>query len=74
MSDKTAIYLTDEDVKLFVKFRQFQDDFQKMIKGGCFQFSNGCAIIHRDSNGILKNIEIKTFTFTRKAAIDKHLR
>ena len=63
---QTAVYLDNKDIELFKKFRQYQNDFEFLLEGKFFDFKNGSAIINRDSDGVLKNIEIKTITFIRK--------
>ena len=67
----TKIELTEQDAKLFLLFRKHQDEFKILTEAGFFGFKNGCAIIHRDPKGILKNIEVKTFTFTRRREFTK---
>ncbi len=62
----TKIELTKEDAKLFIKFRQYQDEFQILVDAGFFQFKKGSAIIDRNKDGVLTGIDIKARTFTRK--------
>lgn len=37
-------------------------DLDKLIKAGVFNFKNGVAEIHRDSDGKLRSVSIKQFT------------
>lgn len=59
MEDKRIqIELSEEDLKLFVKFRKRQSDFEILEANGVFDFKNGVAFLHRDSNGKLRGVEI----------------
>ena len=53
------IELTDEECEQFKLFRQYQDDFNALLKSSFFTFKNGQAIVHRDGEGKLRIIEIK---------------
>jgi len=64
--NKVKVELTNSEAELFKKFRQHQNDFEVLLNAGFFNFKNGCATSYRDPAGILKNIEIKILTFTRK--------
>ncbi|XOB41783.1 MAG: hypothetical protein ACKKMS_00065 [Candidatus Nealsonbacteria bacterium] len=67
--EKIKIELTESEVEYFKKFRKYQDDFDILLKAGIFDFTNGCAIIHRDSTGTLKNVEIKIMSFVKSKKV-----
>jgi len=60
------IELSQQDAEIFKTFCKFRDDFENMLNAGVFEFKNGSATLYRDSNGILKDIEIKVKTYQRK--------
>lgn len=60
------IELTNQEAEFFKQFRQYQDDFSILIKAGFFSFKDGQAIVSRDHQGVLKNVEIKQSTFIRR--------
>lgn len=61
------IEISQKDANLFKRFREFQDDFTEMLGAGVFNFKNGMAIITRDNDGTLRDIEIKEKRFIRKS-------
>ena len=42
---------------------KIKDDIKILVEAGFFEFKNGTAICHRDSNGKLRIIEIKEIKF-----------
>ena len=66
----TNIELTDEEARLFIKFRKYQTDFNILIEAGFFDFENGCAIVNRGVNRVITNIKIEKSVYKRKS-IDK---
>lgn len=63
--DKTPIYLTGEEIELFKKFREFQDDFEMLCVTGFFDFKGGTYVANRDQNGIFQTGQVIT-NFNRK--------
>jgi len=63
MPEKIKIELTEEEAKLFCKFRQYQNDFEILLSSGFFDFKNGVAKGHRDFNGKLRRVEIEKVAF-----------
>ena len=61
-----VIELTDKEIEQFKQFRQYQDDFEALIKSGFFDFKGGNAIIHRDKNGKIQKIEINRIAYYLK--------
>ena len=63
MIDKTIITLNTEEARLFKMFREYQDDFTKLLDNNVFSFSNGSVEIHRDNDGKIRKIEIHKISF-----------
>jgi len=63
---QTAIYLTNEEAELFKCFRQFQDEFLILKTNGVFNLRNGRVIIHKDSDGKCRKIEVENVTYIKK--------
>lgn len=61
--NKTPVYLSDEEISLLKKFRQYQNDFEIILSSGFFDFKNGVASCHRDFNGKLRRVEIEKIAF-----------
>ena len=49
---ETQISLNDEEARLFLVFRQHQDNFDILYKAGVFDLRNASATINFDSFGI----------------------
>lgn len=58
-----TIELSQQDAELFRKFRQYQDDFEMMLRHDVFDFKRGNAVIHRDDKGKLRMIEINQVSY-----------
>ncbi len=54
--NKTAIYLTDKEVELFLKFLKYQDIWQEV-----FAIRDGSVELHFDSNGELLKVGFSTY-------------
>jgi len=61
--EEISIILTPEDAELFKKFREFQDDFTIFLENSVFTFKNGSIVIHRDSEGSIRKIEMHKIYF-----------
>ena len=55
----TAVITTSEDLRPFLK------DITIFMNSGVFDFKNGCVIIHRDENGIIKKIEQEVLRYIK---------
>ncbi|KUK99146.1 MAG: hypothetical protein XE08_0223 [Parcubacteria bacterium 32_520] len=51
------IELTEYEIELFKKFREYQDDIQILEENNFFKFKNGSMIIHKNSEGKIMKIE-----------------
>lgn len=58
-----TIILTQDDAELFKLFREFQDDFKLLLDNSVFSFKNGSVVMHRDSEGQLRKIEMHKIYF-----------
>lgn len=54
MSDKINIELSEEEVELFKRFRQYQNIWEKI-----FEIKGGSATLHFDDTGTLRETEYK---------------
>ena len=53
------IDLTDEDAKLFLKFRELQDIFEVLDECGAFDVRNGSTTMHFNADGALCDVECR---------------
>lgn len=51
MENKTTIELTEEEVKLFLKFRQYQDVWHRV-----FRIKDGSVELFIDSQGVISKV------------------
>ena len=63
------IELTESDAKLFLKFREFQSDFQVMVESGVFNVRNGVAILNYNAEGHLTQIDFNVIRYKKGMAI-----
>lgn len=54
---KYSIELTEYEIELFKKFREWQDDLELLNDSHFFIFKNGSMEIHRDDKGKIRKIE-----------------
>lgn len=52
-----SVDLTEEEAKLFLEFRKYQDTFKKMIDCGVFETQPGSIILHFNLDGVLSKID-----------------
>lgn len=62
MEDVT-ITLNPIDAALFLEFRKHQTDFMVLFNNGIFTLKNGSLTIHKDSEGLVRKIEINQVLF-----------
>lgn len=58
-----TIKLTNEEAKLFKLFREFQGDFEIMLKAKVFEFKNGRAVLYKDKDGRLRKITVDKVSY-----------
>ena len=63
------IELTESDAKLFLKFREFQSDFQVMVESGVFNVRNGVAILNYNAEGHLTQIDFNVIRYKKGMTI-----
>lgn len=56
--NKTAVYLTDEDARLFQIFLEYYEKIKKLINWGFFEIADDHATVHFDSEGMPKKAYI----------------
>lgn len=59
----TTVYLTTNEAKLFLEFRENQDDFMILKANGIFSTKNGSILIHKDEKGKIRKIETNQILF-----------
>ena len=57
------IELTDIEAELFLAFRKHQTEFMVLKASGIFDLKNGSITIHKDVNGIVRQIETNQVVF-----------
>lgn len=53
-----TIELTEEDAELFRTFRQYQDQFNILLKDGLLDFKQGRGVIHKNDEGQIRLTEV----------------
>lgn len=61
MNKEESIMEISQDT--FHTLRKHSGDLMILIKSGIFEFKNGKIIIHKDSNGTIRKIEIESIAF-----------
>ena len=56
MTEKIAIYIPDEEAKLFLAFQEHFETFNLLLDHGVFDVRNGSVTMHMDKNGAIKAI------------------
>lgn len=51
------ITLNQVDTALWLEYQKYQSNIKAILDSGVFNIRNGKAILHLDSNGIIKDIE-----------------
>lgn len=51
-----SVEMTEDEAKLFLKFREYQNDFLTLVNSGVFETRNGVAILHFDRDGTLQQV------------------
>jgi len=64
--NKTAIYLNDEDAKLFLKFMEYKDIWRKV-----FDLRNGSIELHFDGQKKLRKVNYNFFENLSTHLLDK---
>lgn len=54
----TSIELTDQEAELFLKFRQHQDQFNKLVECDFFSIKGAPGIVHFDEHSNIRKIEV----------------
>lgn len=66
LNSTVRIYLTDQQLTAFKGFENYYQDLVTMLDAGVFSFTNGQAIIHRDSTGGLRRITFELVKYDRR--------
>lgn len=65
----TSVSLTDEDARLFLLFREHQNDFLTMVESGVFKVRNGVAILNFNSDSQLTQIDFNIVRYKKGMVI-----
>lgn len=57
IATKIAIFVPDDEAKLFIEFKRHQHLFDLLVKKGVFSHKNAAVTLHFDQNGILQAID-----------------
>lgn len=66
MNEKIAIYIPDDEAKLFLKFQEHYETFCLMQNHGVFDVKNGSVTMHMDKNGAIKAINRSDILFSAR--------
>jgi len=62
---KYKIELTEYEIELFKKFKEYQYDIEILEEHNFFNYNNGSVTIHKDNSGNIMKIENNTISFKR---------
>jgi len=62
-----AIYLTEEQAKLFVEFQRINKNIELLVNSKAFDIKNGCFVTHLDGNGNITKLERHDNLFDRRS-------
>lgn len=62
----TTIDLTDEEVELFKKFREYQDIFELLLDNGVFDVAKSTVILSISQPRIITDIDINQNRYKRR--------
>ncbi len=71
MDDKTIVYMTPEQVALFILFQKHYDSISYLISQEVFELKDSNAVIHFDHDGYIKSLKKESF-FHRNAFNNLH--
>lgn len=54
----TTLHLTTDEAASFLRFRQYEKEFNLLVKSGVFGVQNGSAELHFDAVGNLSSIDL----------------
>lgn len=63
MSEKTAIYLTDDEAAKFLLFRKHEAKFKMLEMAGLFDITAGTCTIQVDEHSNFRKIEVSSIRF-----------
>lgn len=59
------VELTEYEIELFKKFREYQTDIEILNDNDFFKFKNGSMVIHKNNDGNIMKIEKNFISFKR---------
>jgi len=59
------VELTEYEIELFKKFKEWQTDLELLNDNDFFKFKNGSIIIHKNNEGKIMKIEKNFISFKR---------
>lgn len=59
------VELTEYEIELFKKFREYQTDIEILNDNDFFKFKNGSMVIHKNNDGNIMKIEKNFISFRR---------
>ncbi len=59
------VELTEYEIELFKKFKEWQTDLELLNENDFFKFKNGSILIHKNNEGKIMKIEKNFISFRR---------
>jgi hypothetical protein len=59
------VELTEYEIELFKKFKEWQTDLELLNENDFFKFKNGSILIHKNNEGKIMKIEKNFISFKR---------
>lgn len=66
--EKIALYVPDEEAKLFLKFQEHYETFCLLHESGVFDVRNGSVTLHMDKEGSIKAINRSDVLYSERHA------
>ena len=63
LDDKTIVYMTPEQVALFILFQQHYDNIGFLMQHNVFDMKQGNVHLSFDNDGLIKSIKKETFEY-----------
>lgn len=63
---EVAVYLPDEQAKMFLLFQEHYDKVSVLLKSGAFSVKNGSVVMHFDQDGSLKAVNRADYLYSQQ--------
>ena len=57
-AEKIMVGLNSREIELFKRFREHQENFEKLLENGFFDIKGAAGVVHFDENSQIRKIEV----------------